>query len=159
MQICDSQQVAEDLVQESIKALWERRIQFTHVAKLKAYLYNSVRNKSIDYLRKQRGNVVDIDSVEAFSVEFTVDDEGCEGLFKEEVYRHLFQLIDQLPQRQRQVFLLLMEGRSNDEIAEMLNMSAETVRTHRKRALHFLKDNLNEDDFMFILFLIGIFEI
>ncbi|MBI5114634.1 MAG: response regulator transcription factor [Rhodovulum sp.] len=39
-------------------------------------------------------------------------------------------IVDQLPKRQRQVFALLGEGRSNGEIAEALGISANTAKLH-----------------------------
>ncbi|MDT3441986.1 response regulator transcription factor [Pseudofrankia sp. BMG5.37] len=42
---------------------------------------------------------------------------------------------DQLTEREKQVLLTLADGLSNQEIAERLNLSVETVRTHLKRIL------------------------
>lgn len=146
--------IAEDIVQEVFGKLWEKKIQFDHLAKLKAYLYNSVRNSTISFLRKKKDNIVDITKSELIAKEYIVDDDGKESPFTEEVYRQLFQLIDELPERQRQVFLLLMEGHTNDEISQMLTLSVETVRTHRKRAIHYLKEHLSEDAMMLLTILV-----
>lgn len=152
-QIIQSQQAAEDLVQDLFEQLWEKRVPFEHISKLKAYLYNATRNRSISFLRKQKNGVIDISTAEY--EEFLVDDEGNESPFTEEVYRQLFIVIDELPERQRQVFLLLMEGHRNEEIAQILSLSVETVRTHRKRAIAFLREHFNEEQFIFLLFIIG----
>lgn len=152
-QITNGTGASEDIVQEVFSKLWEKKVQFDHLSKLKAYLYNSVRNGSISLLRKKKANTVDIAESEHLNKEFFVDENGTESPFTEEVYRQLFMLIDELPERQRQVFLLLMEGHSNDEISQMLSLSTETVRTHRKRAIHFLKEHLDEDAMMLIAIL------
>ena len=44
----------------------------------------------------------------------------------------------------RQVMLLALEGYSNDEIAEKLGISVNTVRTHEARAYQYLRGRLNE---------------
>lgn len=154
MQITNNQQIAEDIVQDVFSNLWEKKVQFDHFAKLKAYLYNSVRNGTISFLRKQKNPVIDIAKSESISKEYLVDDDGTESPYTEEVYRQLFQLIDELPERQRQVFLLLMEGHRNDEIAQMLSLSVETVRTHRKRAISYIREHLDDD--VFFLLIIGL---
>lgn len=149
MQITHDQLASEDLVQDLFEKLWEKRIQFEYVNKLKAYLYNGTRNGSISFLRKQRNAAVDI-PVDDYE-EYIVDDDGEEALFKEEVYRQLFMVVNELPERQRQVFLLLMEGHKNEDIAQILQLSIETVRTHRKRAIAFLREHLSEEQFLFFI--------
>ena len=61
---------------------------------------------------------------------------------KEEIYRQLFLAIDKLPPRQREVFLLCMEGKKNKEIAEQLQISAETVKMQKRRAIGRLREQL-----------------
>ena len=61
---------------------------------------------------------------------------------KEEIYRQLFLAIDKLPPRQREVFLLCMEGKKNKEIAELLQISAETVKMQKRRAISRLREQL-----------------
>lgn len=139
-------------VQDLFEKLWEKRIQFKYFSKLKAYLYNGTRNGSISFLRKQRNNAMET-SVDNYE-EYVVDDDGEEALFKEEVYRQLFMVVSQLPERQRQVFLLLMEGHKNEEIAQILNLATETVRTHRKRAISFIREHLTEEQLMLVMTII-----
>ena len=55
---------------------------------------------------------------------------------EEEVYRLLFRAIDKLPTRCREIFLLHMDGKKNEEIATALGISIETVKTQKKRAIH-----------------------
>ena len=51
---------------------------------------------------------------------------GCQNLFDNDGYEQDW--TDELPPRQKEVFLLCMEGKKNREIAEQLDISAETVR-------------------------------
>ena len=67
-----------------------------------------------------------------------------EAVNDEEIYRHLFKLIDELPPRCREIFLLYMEGKKNEEIAAMLQLSVETVKTQKKRAMAYIRDNLDK---------------
>jgi len=45
--------VAEDIVQEPFVTIWEKRITFLSFTSFRVYLYNAVRNASIDYLKHQ----------------------------------------------------------------------------------------------------------
>ena len=61
---------------------------------------------------------------------------------EEEVYRLLFKSIDQLPPRCREIFVLQMEGKKNEEIAQTLGLSIETVKTQKKRAVQAIKKRM-----------------
>lgn len=61
---------------------------------------------------------------------------------EEEVYRLLFRAIDKLPARCREIFLLHMDGKKNEEIATVLGISIETVKTQKKRAIQSIKEQM-----------------
>ena len=42
---------AEDIVQELFSTIWEKKMFFRSLASFRVYLYNSVRNASLDYLK------------------------------------------------------------------------------------------------------------
>lgn len=50
----DDPEVVRDIVQEAFIAMWERIATFREEAHVKAFLYATVRNKSINYLRDRR---------------------------------------------------------------------------------------------------------
>lgn len=144
MRILQDRESAEDVVQDTMAALWERKTVLPNNAALKAYLYNTVRNKCLSLLRRQRSESLDPLAMSKYE-EFRVTDDGNEQFFPEEVYRQLFLMIDQMPPRQREVFLMAMEGKKNREISEALGIAIETVRTNKKRAMAFLKKNLGKE--------------
>ena len=54
------------------------------------------------------------------------------------------QALSQLSEQQRKIVELhVMEGKKNLEIADLLNLSENTVRTHLKRAYKILRENLS----------------
>ena len=74
-----------------------------------------------------------------------------QGVFTEEIFRQLFMTIDSLPERCKQVFLLHMEGKKNEEIAAALYVSLETVKTQKKRAMSLLRKKLSPYHFALLL--------
>jgi RNA polymerase sigma-70 factor (ECF subfamily) len=54
VQIVAQTQVAEEIVQDIFVRTWQRRNTYITEGALRAYLYNSVRNESISYPRRQR---------------------------------------------------------------------------------------------------------
>lgn len=73
--------------------------------------------------------------------------------FKSEIYRRLMEAINELPPRQREIFLHYMQGKKNTEIAQMMNISEETIRVQRKRALKTLRKKVGDKYIIFLLFL------
>lgn len=155
LQFLKDMEAAEDTVQDTMAALWERKIDFTSVSVLKSYLYNTVRNRCLNHLRQQQNGIGRAESLSKQFVEFKIADDGQESVFSEEVYRQLFLTIDQMPTRQREVLLMVMKGHKNKEIAGALDMAVETVRTYKKRAVAFLREQLDKDAFMLLVMLLA----
>lgn len=148
MQLVDNN-VAEDIVQDIFSIIWERRPEFNNMASFKAYLYNSVRNHALNHLRHENVHNNYVMNVNTKSDEFRITDDGSEDMNTEEIYRLLFKAVDTLPQRQREIFLLSMEGKKNAEIAAMLEISAETVKVQKRRAITSLKNKLSPQVIVF----------
>ncbi|MGI6232226.1 MAG: sigma factor, partial [Prevotella sp.] len=85
---------SEDLVQDVFVEMWQRQLVFVSEIALKAYLYNSVRNKAISLLRHEqvKENYRGLVAQEPNSS----NEEEEEDWITEEVYRQLFEQIDKL---------------------------------------------------------------
>lgn len=151
-QILKDDATAEDVVQGIFSFLYESRPQFASIHSMEAYLYNAIKNNCIDLLRR---NDVKRKYEKEYSISSTSDILITEGeLIREQVYKKLFAAIDRLPARSKEVFLQYMNGKTNNAIAEALGISLETVKTHKKRSMAFLRKELDEKDYIFILLLI-----
>lgn len=126
---------AEDVAQEAMLRLWRIAPDWRQgEAKVTTWLYRVVTNLCTDRLRKRRG--VDIDSIP----EPEDDRPGVEaGLQENARAQALDAALAALPERQRQAVVLRhIEGLSNPEIAESMDMSVEAVESltaRGKRAL------------------------
>lgn len=135
-------EIAEDIVQELFSVLWEHRPQFKSMAQLSTYFYTTVHNMAFNHLRHQTVHNNYRQGIIENLQEFMLVDDTSETFNKEEIYRQLFLAIDQLPPRQREIFLLCMEGKKNKDIAEQLQISAETVKVQKRRAINHLREEL-----------------
>ena len=140
--IVGKEQVAEDVAQEVITKLWQQRVELLDEAKVRAWLYTSVRNLSIDRLRRTHLSTVSMGDVHMEHHEYQLSENSEEPFFTEEVYRQLFEAIDELPPQQRQIFLHNMEGRRIKDIAEIMGISVNTVKTQRQRGIKTLREKL-----------------
>lgn len=127
--------IAEDIVQGLFASIWEKQTTFISLSSFRVYLYNSVKNASLDYLKH-----LNVEKKYIASPEHTLGEVSTEQIcLEEEIRRLLYKEIDNLPYKMRKIFLLYMRGKKNEEIAAMLNISIETVKTQKKRALKHIK--------------------
>ena len=128
--------VAEDIVQELFVNMWNKQMVFLSYPSFKTYLYTAVRNASLDYLKHQ-------DIKQHYAEQWaTLSHEERTGtsMFDEEVYRQVYKAIDRLAPKCREIFLLAMDGKRNEEIARQLHIAVETVKTQKKRAIKQLRE-------------------
>ena len=129
---------AEDIVQDLFATMWEKKMRFLSLPSFRTYLYNSIRNASLKYLKHQNVESLYLERLASTYREITEEEDTNE----EEVYRLLFRAIDKLPTRCREIFLLHMDGKKNEEIATALGISIETVKTQKKRAIQSIKEQM-----------------
>lgn len=147
MQMLGQQEGAEDIVQNVFMQLWLQGSKQRNATHIRAFLYNVTRNAAIDRLRHEK-------IVQNYQDSYEIGKDGEEDcLFPEEVFRQLFLEIDHLPQRQREIFLLLMKGKKNREIAETLNIAEETVKKLRQRGMRTLRQRMNPELLLFLMIL------
>ena len=154
VQIVDDMSVAEEIVQDIFVKTWQKRNTYKTTATLKAYLYNSVRNESISYMRHKS---VERSRIEAFERDFRLmreDDEQSVEQHREEIFRKLLLAIDELPPKLRQLFMLTIQGKTSEDIAEEMNISLHTVKKQRQRGLDRLRKELPPDALLMLLMLL-----
>ena len=144
----EQQDVAEDIVQELLTDLWEHPGQYHSFPAFRSFLYQSVKNRCINYLRHQQVEKKYINYT-LVHTEATENDDQNE--IEEEVYRLLFLAINELPEKCKEVFELHLAGKKNEEIASLLQISILTVKSQKQKATHILKEKMGK------LFLLALF--
>ena len=135
-----SRAVCEDVVQESFVAYLEQGRPFAGEYKTKAFLYKTVRNKCLNHLRHEQihNRYAEVQSrrsqEEMHSEEFFIG-----SIVREEASLVIAQAIEALPAAEQRVLNMAVEGLSNQEVAERLGISINTVRTHKSRAYKALR--------------------
>ena len=70
------------------------------------------------------------------------EEESDFKIIEEEMYRLLFEVVDSLPKRCKEIFELHLDGKKNEEIASLLNISILTVKTQKSRAMQALRSQM-----------------
>lgn len=142
---CRVAAVAEELFQDAWMSLIRARERYEPRAKLTTYLYRIAHNHLIDYYRRQSSGVPI--SYEDDPEELTLDQlseaplrEAAHELDARRQVRQLLALIDELPESQREAFLLREEGGlSVEEIADATGVTMETAKSRLRYAVEKLR--------------------
>ena len=129
---------SEDIVQDCFVKLWQQEAK-RDITDKRAFLYSTVRNACIDTLRRQHPEMTSIDPSD---LEEVISDE--EAIDRSEQEAKVWEIIDALPDRCREVFLMAKrDGMTYNEIADALNISVKTVEHQISKALKKLRNNKN----------------
>lgn len=141
LRIVGEQTQAEDIVQEVYLKLWDKREQRHQIQNLEGYCMQIARNMSIDQLQRKGQDFAPIESVQEqptsgqLSPQIVVE--------QRDTMQHLHKIIESLPEKQKMVLQLRdIEGMSYQEIADVLEISMEQVKTNLFRARNFIKKQL-----------------
>lgn len=129
-------EISKDLTQEVFVNLWEKDTRITDQETLKSLLFTSVRNASLNYLRDQSQKEKQI---QEYQQEYTKENIEVAQL-EEDVHYKLYHAVNQLSDRNRESVLLTIRGYSNQEIAEEMNISINSVKTLKQRAYRVLRE-------------------
>lgn len=138
--------VCEDIVQDVFVVFWQKQKNFPNLYAVKAFFYTSVRNSCLDYLKHSR--VEEKYRIKS-RMESNDQDSFLEEVIRKEAYSEIYREIDKLPEMGKKVLLLALRENSNEEIAQILNIAINTVKTHKARSYKVLRQNLND---LFLLF-------
>lgn len=140
----DDEQAVEDLIQDTWLRIWERKGRYKSEASFRRYVTMSLYNAIMNRLRHERV-VHEYESMERGSAS-KAEEEVSLSIIKSEVYAALNSVFDELPDSCRRVYAANLEGKSHKEIAEMFNISVNTVKKHINNANHYMRRRLK--DFM-----------
>lgn len=136
-------EVSEDIVQELFIALWLQRKTIRIAQKLKSYLYTSVKNRVISYLRDSMiSRTTSLDALSPDNFSGLAGNTVEEHLTYEDTRDRYERILSSIPEKSRLVFELSRNGLSNKEIAASLNVVEKTVEFHISKCLKLLREKL-----------------
>jgi RNA polymerase sigma-70 factor (ECF subfamily) len=147
---------ARDIVQDVFVKLWKAKNLTVHTS-LNSLLFTMVRNKCLQHIEKEK--VRERYSISALYAlredELRFFSEGKTSLIEEELENKLNEILDALPPRCKQVFMMSrFENKKNKEIAEELGISLKAVEKQITLSLCFFREKLKS--FMtLVLIIIG----
>lgn len=133
---------AQEIVQDVFINLWQKKETISSDKSVKSYLYTSVKNRCLNYIRdnkKFRSQYLDVE------LEMEIPFEDVDQFSESETQNRIEKALDKLPGKCRQVFeLSRFEELKYKEIAERLRISQKTVEIHMSKALKILRVELKD---------------
>lgn len=142
---------AEDILQD----VWYQlsgRSDIDEIESMSGWLYQVARNKVTDLYRKRKTNSLEDYSYENEDGEFSFkellladESDGADlALFKEMFWKELLDALEELPENQKEVFILNeIEDYTLQEIADMLDENLKTIISRKGYAVKYLRKKLN----------------
>ena len=122
--------ISEEIVQELFISIWERRQTLNINTSARAFLYTSIKNRALNYLRNEKTRIAH-------------EDEFAQGQSRNADSHIIDQAISELPFQCRTIIeLRRKQNLSNREIATQLNLSVKTVENQINIAIKKLREKL-----------------
>lgn len=134
---------AEEVVSDVIFNLLKNRSNFKSIERIGPYLYRSVKNKSLTWLRDQKKNL-NFEGIEQ-AEDYIIEEPDNAVLFPvdQDILKLLETSINKLPAQRQLVYRLVREdGLLLEEVAELLSLSVRTIEKHLEMAIKVLCQHL-----------------
>jgi RNA polymerase sigma-70 factor (family 1) len=152
LQLVKQVAVAEEILQDVFVKIWEKRETLDNEKSFKSFLYTIAKNLVIDLFRRA---ALDRQMLQNFIIENTelyypFDNTDLNAESKAIIQKAL----DTLPPQRKKVYTLIkLEGKSYDEVAELLNISTSTINDHVVKATKAIKFYFEQNENLLIALL------
>lgn len=131
---------AEDVVQDTLLKVWEQRNEWEQIDSLEAFALTICRNRALDVTKRAGRNNTSLDKIDSvqpsiFNLHSSIEEREQLSLVRK--------FMDELPEVQRSIMLLRdIEGKTYQEIAQMLDISETQVKVYLHRARTKIKERI-----------------
>lgn len=148
--LVSNREEAQDIVITAFRKFWGLKANFQTANNIKAFLYITIRNQCLDFLRyRQRLNEVKkeyeshlLSAEEIQQVEHLI--------IESDLINKIYKEVQKLPNRCREIFILTyFKGLKTKEIATALQISESAVTTQRSLAIKYLKHTFSQEGYVF----------
>ena len=145
----------DDIVQDVFLKICEKKDTIFIKGKLSTYLFESVKNNYFDYRKHENIKREYVEKVQTMhdygDTSMIQDDNDPESIFVSQEQKELLKqaIKKKLPAKQKEIFLLWLDSYNYQEIAIILKITINTVRTQitrAKKTLHKYLDNQREKE-------------
>ncbi|WP_346694856.1 RNA polymerase sigma factor [Barnesiella viscericola] len=138
-----NKELAEDAVQNLFMKIWTKRDCLDERRPLNHFLFTVLKNDILNILRDSRNNIFVLD--DCLELLERIDDDQVDDEIDREQLDMIHRAIDQLSPQRRKIFSLKISGQySNQEIADKLHLSINTVKFQYSQSLKQIKELIRQ---------------
>ncbi|MBQ6379643.1 MAG: sigma-70 family RNA polymerase sigma factor [Prevotella sp.] len=138
---------AEDVVQETMIKVWNRRDQWDEIESMEAFCLTICRNLAVDKMRKMGSQSQSLDEGVQDTPDHSYSSNPEEQAMQQDRFALIRRLINHLPEKQRTAIQLRdFEGKSYKEIAAIMAVSEEQVKVNIFRARQTIRQKYLETE-------------
>lgn len=131
---------AEDVVQETMMKVWNRREQWQQIESMEAFCLTICRNVALDHQKRMDNQNVSLDDEETLDSKPSTLHSPEEQAVQRDRVERIRKLMNLLPEKQRtSIQLRDVEGKSYKEIAAVMNITEQQVKINIFRARQTIK--------------------
>ncbi len=144
------QEEAADVVGEAFLQFWNGSKDFERMEHVKASLYLAVKRIGLNY---QYSVVKSMERNYRYNEEQgEAESDHLLAITKVEALNELHAAIDTLPDRAKRIILdTYIHGKSNQEVADAMGISLQTVKNQKLRALSLLRGRIRRETFLMLI--------
>ena len=135
-----SPDLAQDITQEIIIKFWKNKEKYLELESIDNFLYTMVKNEALNYLRGVRRENQRYDKLE---IEEYEDPKVLNLLIAEDTNQALINAINTLPAQSARIMRLVLSGYENREIAQIMGISVNSIKTLKYGAIRKLREYFN----------------
>ena len=145
LRITLNHQEAEDIVQDTLIKLWNKRESWEEIESIEAFAMTICRNISLDHIRLHDNQTATLEAAAIDRPDRALN--PLEQMQQKDNLERVRQLVDSLPEKQRSCMQLRdFEGMSYKEISQVLGISEEQVKISIFRARKTVKEAFEEQN-------------
>lgn len=145
---------AQDIAEESFIRLWQGKRAYQNLQHLKGSLYQTARRLGLNYQTARDRRTLRNHQYTTQQPSF--EESQLHEIVYAETMAELYRALDSLPPKAQEIIkLTYLEGMSNQEVADKMRLSLQTVKNQKLRGIALLRNQLDKD--LFNLFLAGAF--
>ena len=138
-----NKELAEDAVQNLFLKLWLKKEEIDETKPINRYLFTMLKNDLLNTLRDSKKNIYLLE--DCLSMVLELEDNSQNENLKQEQMNIIQQALEQLSPQRRKVFEKKVSGKySNQEIADKLNLSINTIKFQYSQSLKQIRATVGE---------------
>lgn len=138
-----SHELAGEAVQEVFFKMWQKRSDLDAQRSVKGLLFRSLRNHILNMIRSE--NRRNISGEEPLDHECCIQEDTTQKITEKEIVQLVRRCMSSMSDRKKEVVeLRLLQGYSNQEVADRYKVSVTTVKSHYYHALKLIKTELKK---------------